>query len=104
VDNGAYVLLLAKGFDVDSGLLNSDDPDFTAALIQLASDQFNAALMAGDKNRARLLLRFFAALVVANVLHASSVLAALLSLVEAASATAAAGMICMLSCFCALAQ
>ncbi|CAL8461756.1 g1287 [Coccomyxa elongata] len=73
------------------GLLNTDDQEFTASLIQLATEQFNQALAAGDKNRARLLLRFFAALVASNVLHASSVLAALLSIVEAATAIAAAG-------------
>jgi hypothetical protein len=85
-----YVLLLHLLVWVP-GLLNTDDQDFTTALIQLASEQFNVALAAGDKNRARLLLRFFAALVMANVLHASSVLAALLSVVEAASSIAAAG-------------
>ncbi|EIE25257.1 ARM repeat-containing protein [Coccomyxa subellipsoidea C-169] len=73
------------------GLLNTDDQDFTTDLIQSANEQFNVVLAAGDKNRARLLLRFFAALVVANVLHASSVLAALLSVVDAASAIASAG-------------
>ncbi len=76
----------------DPGLLNTDDQEFTASLIQLATEQFNQALAAGDKNRARLLLRFFAALVASNVLHASSVLAALLSIVEAATAIAAAGL------------
>jgi hypothetical protein len=75
-----------------AGLLNADDPDFGAALAQLTSEQFNAAVATGQRSRARLLLRFLAALAAANVLHASSVLGAFLSVVGAAFAVADTGM------------
>ncbi len=74
-----------------AGLLNTDDPDFAAALVELAADQFTAAAAAGDRHRARLLLRFFAALAAANTLHASSVLGEFLSVVGTACAVADTG-------------
>ena len=74
-----------------AGLLNEDKPEFVASLVELAGERFNAALAAADRHTARLLLRFLAALVVANVLHASSVAAALTGLVEAATSIAGAG-------------
>ena len=46
-----------------------------------------------DRNKARLLLRLFAALVPSNALHASSVLNALHSIVEAAIEVADTGMV-----------
>lgn len=57
--------------------------------MQRAAAEINAGLQpGGDVRRARLLLRSAAALVVTNVLHAASVLAALRSLVDTAMACA----------------
>ena len=59
--------------------------------MQRGAAALNACLKSGtDLRRARLLLRFCAALVVTNVLHASSVLATLQQFVEAALALAQA--------------
>ena len=68
-----------------AGLLNADNNDFVAGIIQTASGDFDRSLAAADTNRCRMLLRFFAALAGANVLHATSVLAAFQSIVDAAS-------------------
>ena len=76
-----------------AGLLNEDKQEFVASLVELAGERFNAALASANRHAARLLLRFLAALVVANVLHASSVIAALTSLVEAATGIADAGVV-----------
>lgn len=60
-------------------------------MAQRASAELAVCLQpGGDMRRARLLLRFAAALVVANVLHAASVLAAAQALVDAALAAAEA--------------
>ena len=74
-----------------AGLLNADDSTFVSKLLEQATQRFGEALAAADKNSPRLLLRFFAALVPANVLHPSSVLSALCSIVDAALGAAAAG-------------
>ncbi|KAK9846278.1 hypothetical protein WJX81_000837 [Elliptochloris bilobata] len=73
------------------GLLNTDNPQFVAELVALAQAEFNEAVAAPDRHKARMLLRLFAALVVANVLHPSSVVAALQQVVDAAIAVAEAG-------------
>ncbi len=54
------------------------------ALVQQASTGFEEALSAGDRTRARLLLRLLAALVVPGVLHPSAVIAALEGVVRSA--------------------
>lgn len=62
-----------------------------AELVALAQAEFNAAVAAPDRHKTRMLLRLFAALVVANVLHPSSVVAALQQVVDAATGVAEAG-------------
>lgn len=75
-----------------AGLLNVDDPELVRALVQRAAGELALCLQpGGDMRRARLLLRFAAALVVTNVLHAASVAAALRALVDTALAIADAG-------------
>ena len=69
-----------------------DDPELVRALVQRAAGELALCLQpGGDMRRARLLLRFAAALVVTNVLHAASVAAALRALVDTALAIADAG-------------
>eukprot|EP00887_Chlorella_sp_A99_P001913 scaffold18.g1913.t1 len=73
------------------GLLNLDEPALVAALVTRAGTEAAEGLApCGDIRRARLLLRFLALLVAVNVTHASGVVAALRSLVDAAAALAAA--------------
>ena len=76
---------------VAAGLLNTENPQFVAELVALAQAEFNTAVAAPDRHKARMLLRLFAALVVANVLHPSSVVAALQQVIDAAIASAEAG-------------
>lgn len=74
------------------GLLNVDDPELVRGLVQRAAGELTLCLQpGGDVRRARLLLRFAAALVVTNVLHAASVAAALRALVDTALAIADRG-------------
>ena len=58
--------------------------------------EFDAALAAADRHKARMLLRFMAALVPSNVVHASSVLKAMQSIVDAAKQIAEQGMPAMM--------
>lgn len=74
-----------------AGLLNADDGRFVGKLLEQAARRFDQALASADRNSPRLLLRFFAALVPANVLHPSSVLNSLCSIVDAALEAATAG-------------
>ena len=74
-----------------AGLLNADDSKFVEKLLELAARRFDQALASADRNSPRLLLRLFAALVPTNVLHPSSVLNSLCSIVDAALEAAAAG-------------
>lgn len=53
-------------------------------LLKSALEELNLAYQSGDRNKARLLLRLFAALVPSNALHASSVLKTLTNIVETA--------------------
>ncbi len=53
-------------------------------LLKTALESLNSAFQHGERNKARLLLRLFAALVPSNALHASSVLKALTSIVDTA--------------------
>ena len=53
-------------------------------LLKSAIGELNFALQKGDRSKARLLLRLFAALVPSSALHASSVLKALTGIVETA--------------------
>ncbi len=78
-------------FAPSAGLLNAEDHEFAARLVAAAQRDFDASLATGARDRARLLLRFFAALAVANVLYPSSVLAAIQSVVDAAVEAAKAG-------------
>lgn len=62
-----------------------DEPELVAGLVQRASVELNICLQpGGDVRRARLLLRFAAALVATNVVHAVSLMAAVRSLVDTA--------------------
>lgn len=67
------------------GLLNVDEPELVAGLVQRAGLEINMCLQpGGDMRRARLLLRFAASLVATNVVHAASMLATLRTVVDAA--------------------
>ena len=72
--------------------MNTGENEFVGQLISTAQTEFEGALAVADRNKARLLLRLFAALVPSNALHASSVLNALHSIIEAAIEVADAGM------------
>ena len=74
-----------------AGLLNADDGVFVEKLLELAARRFDQALASADRNSPRLLLRLFAALVPANVLHPSSVLNSLCGIVDVALEAARAG-------------
>ena len=74
-----------------AGLLNADDSSFVEKLLEQAAQRFDQALASADRDGPRLLLRIFAALVPANVLHPSSVLNSLCSIVDAALEAASAG-------------
>ena len=76
-----------------AGLINTGENAFVDQLISTAQTEFEGALAVADRNKARLLLRLFAALVPSNALHASSVLNALHSIVEAAIEVADTGMV-----------
>jgi nuclear cap-binding protein subunit 1 len=72
-------------------MLNVDEPDVVEALVQRLGAELEASLAQADGlRRARLLLRFAAALVVPGVLQPSSVLAALMACINAAAEIAAA--------------
>ena len=62
-----------------------------AELVALAQRELSAAVAAPDRHKARMLLRLFAALVVANVLHPSSVVAGLQQVVDTAVAVGVGG-------------
>lgn len=74
-----------------AGLLNTEEEGFVGTLLSTAQKELNAAFASGDRNSARLLLRFFAALVPSNVLYASSVLKTFKAIVETASEIAEQG-------------
>lgn len=79
-----------------AGLLNADDPAAAQGALALACSQFAACMggPAGDRTRARLLLRLLAALVPPNVLHAASVVEAFQGVVDRCVAVAAASESC----------
>ena len=60
-------------------------------LLKSALGELNLAFQTGDRSKARLLLRLFAALVPSNALHASSVLKCLTGIVETAIEVADTG-------------
>ena len=74
-----------------AGLLNGDDHDLVAELVGSLISDYEAALGAGQRHRARMLLRFMAALVVVNVVQPSDVLTVLEAVVASAIAIAEAG-------------
>jgi hypothetical protein len=75
-----------------AGLLNDAEHHyFVGELVLAAVEEMGVSLQNGSSARARMTLRFFAALVVTNVLHPSAVLALMLSFVMAASAYITAG-------------
>ena len=95
---GKHLQLCCENIDVlklsnqkSAGLLNAEDSVFVKGLLAVAQARLNAALAAGDRFATRTLLRFMGALALTNVVHASSVLAALASIVEAATHIAEAG-------------
>lgn len=67
-----------------AGLLNTEEEEFVSQLLATARTELEGALVACDRNKARLLLRLFAALVPCHVLHPSAVFKTLHSVVEAA--------------------
>ena len=87
----SLALLFAECRDV-SGLLNTDNNSFVASFIEAAGQDFDSSLAAADCNRSRLLLRLFAALAAVNVLHPTSVLAALQSALDAAATFTESGL------------
>lgn len=67
------------------GIINVDDPAFVVGIIQEASAQLKDALLrAEDYCKGRLLLRFFASLVVTKVLSSASLISLLRSFVDKA--------------------
>lgn len=74
-----------------AGLLNADDQGFAGQLVGLAVAEYQVALGAADRHRARMLLRLLAALTVVNVLHASEVLQLLQKVAQSAVDIAQAG-------------
>lgn len=72
--------------------MNADNHAFVSAFLEVAREDFDRSLAAADTNRSRMLLRLFAALAAVNVLHPTSVLAALQSLVDAASSFLESGL------------
>ena len=75
-----------------TGLLNTDNNEFVTSFIEAAGQDFDRSLAAADCNRSGMLLRLFAALAAVNVLHPTSVLAALQSAVDAALTFTDSGM------------
>lgn len=69
-----------------AGLLNVDEPEFVADLVKAGHTDFHRSLAAGDVDRARMLLRLFAALTAVNVVQPGSLLGALQSLASTALA------------------
>ena len=74
-----------------AGLVNGDDHDLVAELVGGLTSDYEAALSAGQRHRARMLLRLMAALVVVNVVQPSDVLTVLEAVVSSAIAIADAG-------------
>lgn len=72
------------------GLLNTEASEFVEKIIEKSNEQFNESLAQGDFHRGKMLLRFFCALVLTNVLSASSVISALDAVVETAVASLSA--------------
>ncbi|GAX72593.1 hypothetical protein CEUSTIGMA_g49.t1 [Chlamydomonas eustigma] len=67
-----------------TGLLNVDEHDFVSRLVRSAHDSFEKAVLSGELDKARLLLRFLASLVVVQVLNSSGVLALMQGIVASA--------------------
>ena len=74
-----------------AGLLNVDEPEFVGDLVRAGHADFHRSLAAGDADRARMLLRLFAALTAVNVVQPGSLLAALQSLASTALAAVETG-------------
>ena len=74
-----------------AGLLNVDEPDFVASLVEAGHKDLHASLAAGDADRARMLLRLFAALTAVSVVQPGSFLAALQGLAATALASLETG-------------
>jgi len=82
-----------------AGLVNGDDHDLVAELVGGLTSDYEAALGAGRRHRARMLLRLMAALVVVNVVQPSDVLTVLEAVVSSAIDIADAGAAGCLSSF-----
>jgi len=75
-----------------AGLLNSEDQGLGGRIVDAAYNDFLSALQKGDRHRSRMHLRFFAALVVTNVIPAGSYLSLLSDMVKVAiTAASSAG-------------
>ncbi len=72
-------------------LLEQEQPELVAQLLSRGELALAEALGAGERMRARLLLRFFACLAAAGVVEPESLVGALRALVDAALEIAAAG-------------
>jgi hypothetical protein len=86
------LLLLVPAFS--AGLLHGENPDWVTSFVAAAGQRFESELAAGQVDGPRLLLRLFACLSRASVLHHADVLGLLQRLVEAAASLAAAGGLC----------
>jgi hypothetical protein len=98
----AYALLFLMAFSAAAvcrydcchpcpGLLHGENPDWVTSFVAAAGQRFESELAAGQVDGPRLLLRLFACLSRASVLHHADVLGLLQRLVDVAAGLAAAG-------------
>jgi hypothetical protein len=85
------LLLLLLMLLAPPGLLHADNPDWVSSFVAAAGQRFEAELAAGQVDAPRLLLRLFACLSRASVLHHADVVGLLQRLVEVAHSLAASG-------------
>jgi hypothetical protein len=76
------------------GLLHGENPDWVGSFVAAAGQRFEVELAAGQADGPRLLLRLFACLSRASVLHHADVVGLLQRLVEMAHSLAVAGAVC----------
>lgn len=74
-----------------AGLVNGERHDFVSRVVERVQSQLVAALEGGDRDRARMLLRFLTAMSVVNVVQPAGVVALMQALVATALAAANQG-------------
>jgi hypothetical protein len=84
-------MLLSLLLLVPPGLLHGESPDWVGSFVAAAGQRFEAELAAGQVDGPRLLLRLFACLSRACVLHHADVVGLMQRLVEVAHSLAASG-------------